>query len=794
MLRNRWHRMSLSLGALLFVMGVQGGLAAAADDSTLRLDLPKIAKQVQTKGLAEYIPVAYHTVGIESQYWMPADNHARAHFLLYMAKDCSHFVMKWEIPALVPIDQNQRGEVKLDTRRTGIYGGPGHGVCSFKDARRNLLLNSYQVGQMKRIWTRGPFNAAMDAVHTRSDWGPDKWGALIHCGLYLAGGEAGLGAPIAIYNTPKSESGDTMSGAAVMEVPDEFVRTLQKMMRVRPPAMGGGEIGPSLPVPLYWRVNANVFNAAITNSIAKIKEAWVEYQLVGDYAFKVLDVVTIVATAATPEAALVDILVDAALSEIVPFPTGVSPGTGWEVCKWLIGKIVDKETKEMGKLVNVQVLYMRGSEPFQLAPWTFTALSGPGKGTDTWDAIEMRGGYEGRGQYHWIAAAGAITQWAARLSVRPSLMVRPEVTMSCPEATCVVSPTQVTFQLVRDDTNWERVDRYLIENYCGELNAPMFAVMMNPWVNYELLDQEVLRWSGNQTQADAPQIKREQLFRTMSICSGAEMFIGRDRARVDFEARHPDAVTVNGRALPVEVTFERGAMPQGGFILNKGELKVALVEPTLPSGVVNGAFVPAEYQDEWWYVTIHDHLQGWEQRLAAFRELREDNVEHIQIVLRQKEKEWADQAAYLQKWRTDNAEYRRNTIEQNHKQWQATLGERFQLQKGSLVFSAPAAQIASSLEMRNLRLAYVPRFSGVTFQEPIVWQRLVIDKPAEEVPDLEKCKPEMTIEGDRVVVSYQSPRTGKPMTMIVKIPPRAQKDSAPERIKTPPGGVDRRGK
>lgn len=246
--------------------------SAVVAEEVSRLDLPRIAREVQTKGLADYIPVAYKTVGIKSQYWSPADNHARAHFLLYMAKDCSHFVAKWEIPALIPINQGSNQQRTLEPRNQGIYTRPGGGakVLRFHDDRQNRVLNSIQVG-------------------------------------------------------------------------------------------------PSVPVPLHWRVVANVFNLALKQNIAEMREAYVELVRGGDLAFQVLDVVVVVATASTVEGALLDFAIGALLDQLgIPDPT--APSTGWEACKWMLSRIVDKAERELGKLVNVRVLYMEQLEAFQLAP------------------------------------------------------------------------------------------------------------------------------------------------------------------------------------------------------------------------------------------------------------------------------------------------------------------------------------------------------------------------------------------------------------------------------------------
>lgn len=745
--------------------------AVVAEDVS-RLDLPRIAREVQTKGLADYIPVAYKTIGIESQYWSPADNHARAHFLLYMAKDCSHFVAKWEIPALIPINQGSNQQRTLEPRNQGIYTRPGGGakVLRFHDDRQNRVLNSIQVGPMRRVWTRGPFNAALDAAHTRDSWDIDKWGALIHVELSLSGGASGLGTPIAIYNAPKSESGDSLSAGCVMDVPEDVQRQLQRMVRVRGPTYGSepGQVGPSVPVPLHWRVVANVFNLALKQNIAEMREAYVELVRGGDLAFQVLDVVVVVATASTVEGALLDFAIGALLDQLgIPDPT--APSTGWEACKWVLSRIVDKAERELGKLVNVRVLYMEQLEAFQLAPWTCVFLDGPETGTDTWDAIELRGGYKDARKYRWFSAAGAVTEWATYLNVRPSIFVRADVHYSCPAAECVIAPSQVVFRIVRVDQNWERLDRYLVENYLGNLNAPMFIVWVDPTINYELLDQKVMRWAGIETQDAGPSLSRRQLWRSGSICTGADSFIGRNRARIDFEARHPDAVHLAATVLPVEITFERAVMPVGGFMLEKGELRVQPAQPLLPSGTVGEHYCVNWYESTWWYRALADGKEHAEQRQKQMHDLLQDTAEHYRINWNLRADDWHAQIEHVTSLRRSQASARSRMIESNEKQWLATLGDGFRVHHGELTLPADS-RLSSTLQAPSLRWRSVPRWAGLEFVEPIPWHRLVIDQPTNQLPDLDRCQPEIRVEADRVIVTFLHPKTGKQMTAVVKTP------------------------
>ena len=103
---RRFPSLFRSLATLAAVLMFAVAPAFSQANRAVRLDMARIAKEVQSRGFADYIPVAYRTMGFDSDRVGPADNHARAHFLLYMARDCSHFVLKWEIPALVALAQD----------------------------------------------------------------------------------------------------------------------------------------------------------------------------------------------------------------------------------------------------------------------------------------------------------------------------------------------------------------------------------------------------------------------------------------------------------------------------------------------------------------------------------------------------------------------------------------------------------------------------------------------------------------------------------------------------------------
>ncbi|MCK7483732.1 MAG: hypothetical protein M0C28_47075 [Candidatus Moduliflexus flocculans] len=141
--------------------------------------MAQIAAEVQSRGFAEYIPVAYRTMGFDGDLSGAADNHVRAHFLLYMARDCSHLVLKWEIPAplLGALEVGQPREIQPVDYIRNVGPRPKSRLLTIENKAKNAVLRSYQIGKMKRVWTRGPFNALADAAHTRATPGEDHWGA-----------------------------------------------------------------------------------------------------------------------------------------------------------------------------------------------------------------------------------------------------------------------------------------------------------------------------------------------------------------------------------------------------------------------------------------------------------------------------------------------------------------------------------------------------------------------------------------------------------------------------------------
>ena len=724
---NRRLLAGLALAALLALP-----VSAARQDAD-RTDFAQIAAQIQRRGFADYIPVAYRTMGIESDYWGPADNHARAHFLLYMARDCSHFVLKWEIPALVALAQDPSPPREMQTEDYVRMGGvrPKSRLFTYEDKARNLALRSWQVGRLKRIWTRGPLNDLSDAAHARSGWSPEKWGALVSCALFL-----GSTTPIAAYATPAGEEGDPLSGGAILSISASHQRVLQAAARVK-------TLGPAA-APVTWRITADVFSAALLREKARLESVEMKIDLYGGAAVDVIGLFWLVAfppsTAGEVAAEAVSMSISLALPDGIPNP--IDPfDVAWFILKGVIFAPMDEMIGTLGKISVVRVGYMSQPEPFQVAPWTSVLLDGPGTGTDTWDAVELRGGYQDKKDYTWTVMAGACTDWATRMSVRPSLIVNPRLTAPAPFMT-ETRPTQLAVQMRRDDANWAQVDKFLTEHVAGGVNAPVFCVTARPTVNYEVWDQEVIRARDIQTTESAgDRLTRRQLFHSGSACSGAVPLDFNEGGRFDFDRPHQEAVMVGGVALPVSVTFQGGVMPQGGDAFPPAKIRLQPVEPLLSVGNSGLAVVAVDYEDTWWYVKVAAGKQRWEA-----------------------------QAEYRRQRRADSLEYNRNRTRLALEGWRDRLDYRLDTRQGTLIYSPNARRYTANGAIGEQRIRYLPPYATLEFAEPAAWRRIGLTAPSAELADLEALDPCLTVEGNRAVLSYNSPRTGKRMTAIVKIP------------------------
>ncbi|HQK86989.1 MAG TPA: hypothetical protein PLU25_05115, partial [Acidobacteriota bacterium] len=131
---------------------------------------------------------------------------------------------------------------------------------------------------------------------------------------------------------------------------------------------------------------------------------------------------------------------------------------------------------------------------------------------------------------------------------------------------------------------------------------------------------------------------------------------------------------------------------------------------------------------------------------------------------------WEAQAEYRRQRRTDSLEYNRNRTRLALEGWRDRLDYRLDTRQGSLIYSPNARHYAANGAIGEQRIRYLPPFATLEFAEPAAWRRIGLTAPAAELPDLEALDPCLTVEGNRAVLSYNSPRTGKRMTAIVKIP------------------------
>ena len=708
-----------------------------------RRDMAQIATEVQSRGFADYIPVAYRTMGFDGDIAGAADNHVRAHFLLYMARDCSHLVLKWEIPAplMGALEVGQPREMQSEDYIRNVGPRPKSRLMTIENKAKNAVLRSYQIGKMKRIWTRGPFNALADAAHTRATPGEDHWGALITCGLYL-----GSATPIAAYQTPASEYGDELSGGAVLEISPAHQQVLQTAARMK-------SIMPSA-APMSWRITANVFNALFLRQIAELKSIEIQIDFWGGAMTNIVGVFLLAANPADTIGGAAFDLVSVSLPLALPddMPNFLDPlDVLWFITKGCMFSVLDEAIGNLGKIAMVRVGFMTASEPFQVAPWTFVVLDGPSEGTDTWNAVEMRGGFRDTGEYRWVTAAGACTDWAARVSVRPSVIVQPGIDTPSPFI-CNIHPNYIYIQMKRDNTNWDAVDKFLVEHFVGGINAPIFWVSAQLKVNYELSDQEALRWSGSQTvtTAEAPAVTRRQFFHGTSVTSGAvPLDLGED-LRVDLDRPHPEAVMVHGMELPVNVTFERGIMPQGGFLLQKGQLQLVLSDPVFSIGNNGKVMMASDYEDKWWYAPVQSAKDRWSAQ-AAYRKVR----------------------------RADSLEYNRHRLEQALAHWSERLRYRYDSNLGNLTLAEDPRRFKASGNAGTMVVRNIPEYQTLTLKEPVIWESFVIDRPTDDYPDLEAFDPSVTVEGGRYLLTWTNPQTKQEKTLIIKAPSAGIGNKAP---------------
>ena len=316
------------------------------------------------RGFADYIPVAYRSMGFDSDRVGAADNHVRAHFLLYMARDCSHFVLKWEIPVPVLLPQDMGAPTEITPEYYTHNVGPGvpkSRLVRIENKARNIVLRSYQIGRLKRIWTGGPLNAIADAAHAGGEAAesPAKWGALITCGIFL-----GSETPIAAYATPESDYGDDLSGGVVLEISPAHQRILQTAARMK-------SVTPQA-APMSWRITANVFNASYLREIARLKSVAVQINFWGGTAMDVIGLFMIYAY--PPSGALDALSVTLGLTLPDSIPNVLDPlDVTWFVFRACVFAIIKEEIGNLGEIAVVRLGFMTAAEPFQVAPGPMSA-------------------------------------------------------------------------------------------------------------------------------------------------------------------------------------------------------------------------------------------------------------------------------------------------------------------------------------------------------------------------------------------------------------------------------------
>jgi len=298
-----------------------------------------------------------------------------------------------------------------------------------------------------------------------------------------------------------------------------------------------------------------------------------------------------------------------------------------------------------------------------------------------------------------------------------------------------VSSIEIACQRTKE--NWERMDQNLVENYRQGVNAPMFFLVLRPKVNYEMLDQEMLRPGGGDATAGGPSITRPQSFDTVAVGSGIERILGEERKQLIPKFVKRSKAVFERSSMSVSVTFERSVMPQGGITVAPQTLDPMPTAPLVCLGSWRNDVLLAQFDESWWYGAVEPRKLTWEAQANHWRGRRNEQVKQWQ-------RDSRDQIAL----------------------WKEMLGAQFAFRGGSIVYNPP--QGASAGGMRPEHIAYLPTCAGVQLREPIVWQRLALKGSGAAPQPLDRLQPTVAIEGDRYVVTYKDLKTGKDKTLILR--------------------------
>jgi hypothetical protein len=198
---------------------------------------------------------------------------------------------------------------------------------------------------------------------------------------------------------------------------------------------------------------------------------------------------------------------------------------------------------------------------------------------------------------------------------------------------------------------------------------------------------------------------------------------------------------VHGAEVPVNVTFERGILPKGGFLLHKGQLQLVLSDPVYGIGNNGKVMIASDYEDKWWYAPLQSAKNRWDA-----------------------------QATYRRDRRADNLEYNRHRLEQTLAHWSERLRYRYDTNLGNLTLAAEPRRFKANGNVGTMVVRNIPEYQSLTLKEPVIWESFVIDQPTADFPDLEAFDPSFTVEGGRYLLTWTNPQTKQKKTLIIKAP------------------------
>ncbi|MCK7483728.1 MAG: hypothetical protein M0C28_47055 [Candidatus Moduliflexus flocculans] len=107
------------------------------------------------------------------------------------------------------------------------------------------------------------------------------------------------------------------------------------------------------------------------------------------------------------------------------------------------------------------------------------------------------------------------------------------------------------------------------------------------------------------------------------------------------------------------------------------------------------------------------------------------------------------------------------------------LRYRYDTNLGNLTVAEDPRRFKANGNLGTMVVRYIPEYRNLTFQEPVIWESFVIDRPTGDYPDLEAFDPSFTVEGGRHLLTWTNPQTKQKKTLIIKAPSVVTGNKAP---------------